>query len=459
MKTPTFKRNKLVKQLTSKKKNQLLTEGHITSVLIKLAAPLIASAFMSTLYTLVDMYWVGKLGAEVIAGVGAAGMFTWLAGGISKLASVGSQVYIGQSLGRKKRKEAGYFAQAGLKLGIFLGILYGLICLTCTVPMIHFFGMTHKTAISTAILYTRIVCGLTVFNYIGLILTAQFTSQGNSQLPMIANFSGLLLNMIVDPLLIFGIGPIHGLGAAGSAIATVFSQFIVAMILISHIKEDNVLREHPTITKIPLSYYKEILKLSWPIALQDTFYCGISMVLSKIVASFGDISMAVMRVGNQIEAVSWNVASGFSTAVNAFIAQNYGAGEKERYRRGYRISTIFVAGEGLLVTFAFILLRVQIASTFFYNEEAISIFCIYLCVIGVSELFMNTEIMTAGALSALGRTSLASTICITLTAMRLPIAFALATWTNLQSTSVWIAISVTSIIKGITMFIAFIKVE
>ena len=438
-----------------------LVDGPIVSGLMRLSLPLIASAFMSTLYTLVDMFWVGKLGAEVMAGVGVAGMFTWLASGFIKLASVGSQVYTGQRLGYGDRRAAGKYAACGIRLSIILGVSYGLVCFLFADDFVGFFGLSERVAIETAETYLTITCGLIVVFFSGYVMTCLFTAQGNSRLPMIANFTGLILNIIIDPFLIFGWWIFPELGAAGSAIATVFSQFIVLLVLTLNIRGDNVLRngrkDGLKFIHVEWKYYSSVIRLGIPTAIQEMFYCGISIILSRLIASFGDIAVAAMRVGGQIEAVSWNTATGFSNAINAFVSQNFGAGKPDRIRKGYHASVAFVAGEGLIVTLIFILLRKQIAGLFFHDPEGVKIFCAYLCVVGISEMFMNTEMMTSGALAGLGRTHVSSVICVVFTLIRLPLAYGLAAFTTLGSTSVWLAISISSILKGLLMFAAFQK--
>ena len=86
--------------------------------------------------------------------------------------------------------------------------------------------------------------------------------------------------------------------------------------------------------------------------------------------------------------IPWNVSQGFGTAVNAFVSQNFGARKYDRIRKGYRWAALVVAGEGLLITFIFITMRSSIANLFFYEKEGILIFMSYLCIVGVSELFM-----------------------------------------------------------------------
>lgn len=435
-----------------------LTEGPILKVLTKLALPIMASAFLATVYSITDMAWIGLLGSKAVAGVGVAGMYMWLSSGLSTLAKTGGQVYVAQSIGKGKRDEAVAYAKTALQLGIIFGICFGLACIFLAQPMISFFELDGAEAIKAAETYLRISGGIVVFSYTGVILTGIYTAQGNSQTPLKANFFGLVINLILDPLLILGVGPFPDLGVAGSAVATVFAQLVVVGILIKGIRNkkmsDNVLRDVKLLSVPEKKYMNSALKMGAPIALQSTLYCMISMVLSRLVSTFGDGAIATQQIGGQIESISWNTADGFGSAMNAFAAQNYGAKKMERVKKGYRVSAITVGLWGLLVAVCFFCFSRQISSIFFFEEDVIRLSMNYLIIIGVGEAFMCVELMSVGALSGLGQTKICSIISILLTGMRIPLAFILSS-TVLGLNGIWWALTISSICKGIALYIAF----
>ena len=183
-------------------------------------------------------------------------------------------------------------------------------------------------------------------------------------------------------------------------------------------------------------------------------YCAISMVLTRMVSAYGAEAVATQRVGGQIESISWNTADGFAAALNAFIAQNYGAGKMDRVRKGYRASLWTVGIWGLLISFVFICFPKAIADIFFHEPKAVATAVGYLVIIGFSEAFMCVELTTVGALSGLGRTRLCSIISIVLTSARIPLAMIL-TQTSLGLNGVWWALTITSITKGIVFYFTF----
>ena len=434
-----------------------LTKGPILKTLTKLAIPIMASSFLGTLYNITDMAWIGLLGSKAVAGVGVGGMFTWLSQGLAAMARMGGQVQVAQCIVRGERDRAHGFAQAAGQLATLMGMAYAVISLVFTRQMVAFFQLTDPEAQIAALSYTKIACGLIVFSFLTLTMTGLYTAQGDSKTPFLANLIGLVTNMILDPVLILGPGPFPKLGVVGAAIATVTAQAIVMTIMILGViiqKKENVLKGIRLTAKIPKEYLGGLCRIGIPTAIQGMAYCAISMVLTRMVSAYGAEAVATQRVGGQIESISWNTADGFAAALNAFIAQNYGAGKMERVRKGYRASLWTVGIWGLLISFVFICFPQAIADIFFHEPKAVATAVGYLVIIGFSEAFMCVELTTVGALSGLGRTRLCSIISIAFTSARIPLAIILGGLIGLSG--IWWALSITSIIKGIIFTCTFL---
>ena len=434
-----------------------LTKGPILKTLTKLAIPIMASSFLGTLYNITDMAWIGLLGSKAVAGVGVGGMFTWLSQGLAAMARMGGQVQVAQCIGRGERDRAHGFAQAAVQLATLMGMAYAVISLVFTRQMVVFFQLTDPEAQTAALSYTKIACGLIVFSFLTLTMTGLYTAQGDSKTPFLANLIGLITNMILDPVLILGPGPFPKLGVVGAAIATVTAQAIVMTMMILGViiqKKENVLKGIRLTAKIPKEYLGGLCRIGIPTAIQGMAYCAISMVLTRMVSAYGAEAVATQRVGGQIESISWNTADGFAAALNAFIAQNYGAGKMDRVRKGYRASLWTVGIWGLLISFVFICFPQAIADIFFHEPKAVATAVGYLVIIGFSEAFMCVELTTVGALSGLSRTRLCSIISIAFTSARIPLAIILGGLIGLSG--IWWALSITSIIKGIIFTCTFL---
>ncbi|MGN0351846.1 MAG: MATE family efflux transporter [Roseburia sp.] len=435
-----------------------LTEGSIFKTLMGLALPIMASSFLGTVYSITDMAWIGLLGAKAVAGVGVGGMFVWFSQGIASLPRMGGQVYVAQCFGRGEKKEAKKYAQAAVQMSFVFALIFSVICLVFVNQLVGFFQLEDAESLSAAISYTKITCGLILFSFLNITLTGLYTAQGDSKTPFLANLFGMLANMILDPVLILGIGPFPRMAVVGAALATVIAQFIVMVVMLIGIarakEEENILKEVCLLEKPNGFVLEQIFRMGGPTALQGTAYCVISMVLTRMVSGFGAEAIATQRVGGQIESISWNTADGFAAALNAFVAQNYGAGHMERVKKGYRMSFWSVGIWGLLVTAAFVFFPGAIASVFFHEKLALEIAEGYLVIVGFSEAFMSVELMTVGALSGLGKTRLCSIISIVLTGARIPLAIILSA-TSLGVEGIWWALSATSILKGVIFYLVF----
>ena len=434
-----------------------LTSGPILKTLSELALPIMASSMLATTYNITDMAWIGMLGAKAVAGVGVGGMYVWLSQGLASLPRMGGQVHAAQACGRGDYEKARDYASSALQLSLLFGLLFSAVCVLFIDPLLGFFQLGDAETYASARSYMLITCGLLVFSYLNVTLTGLSTAQGDSKTPLAANLLGLVGNMILDPLLILGIGPFPRLETVGAAIATVTAQMLVFLVLLIRslrAQEPNILRRVRMFHRFSPDYYQDIFRIGFPTAIQGTLYCFISMVLTRMVSAFGAAAIATQRVGGQIESVSWNTADGFASALNAFTAQNYGAGNSDRIRKGYRISFAIIAFWGLLVTAAFVFRPTPIARQFFHEADAITIAVDYLIIIGFSEAFMSVELLTIGALSGLGRTRLCSIISIVLTGARIPLAMVLSQ-TALGLNGIWWALTLTSITKGIVFTLTF----
>ena len=410
----------------------LLNEA-IAPELTRLALPIMATSLVQMLYNLTDMAWIGRLGAgAVTAGVKTA-----------------------HCLGAGENDSAAQYARGALQLGILFAVLYGLVSLFGASRLIGFFKLNSPEVIAQAEWYVRIACGLVIFSYLNAILTGLLTAAGNSRTPFIVNVAGLAFNVVLDPVLIFGIGPFPELGVSGAAAATVTAQALVSLLFFKAVLREKVLFPHLRLwVLVPVKVWREIVRIGVPSAVQNLIYAGISMILTRLITGWGDLAVAAQRVGSQIESVSWMVGDGFSAAVNAFLGQNYGAKRYDRVRRGYFCAIAMTAAWGLCTTFLLIGMARPLFSIFLQEEEVMAIGVNYLRIVGLSQMFMMVEQTSIGAFSGLGRTLYPSIVSVTFTSARIPVAVLLSSVMGLSG--IWWALSISSMVKGCILFVSFV---
>lgn len=440
-------------------KNINLTEGKISSTLTKLALPIMGTSFIQMMYNLTDMMWLGRLSTKAVAGAGTVGFFMWFGMSLVLISSIGVSVGVAQSYGRGDMEDAREYISNGIKLDIFIGIIYSLLMLIFRHEIIGFFNLDDTETVQLAIDYLVIIaCGF-VFHFINPIYSAIFNATGNSVTPFIVNTIGLVTNIVLDPILIFGIGPFPEMGIKGAALATIIAQIVVTSIYIVISRKNKVLFSHLNLFKLPQKdYIGRICKLGIPAFLQSGVHAVISMALTRILAAWGPIPVAVSSIGSQIESISWMTAEGFSTAISAFVGQNYGAKNYERVKEGYYKGLRIVSTIGIFATMLLIFAGKPLFKIFTPDDAiAIAQGVIYLRILGFSQFFITIEIASAGAFNGIGKTHIPAIIGIILNALRIPGALMLSA-TALGMAGVWWSMSISTIFKGIILTFMFIYI-
>lgn len=440
------------------KKGNDLTQNRIFTSILFLALPIMGTSFVQMAYNLTDMIWIGKLGSDATAAVGTAGFYMWFAMGIIHLCRIGAEVLVAQSVGKKDAQTTKAIVQNVLQVIIVLSLSFMAVVLLFRHQLLGFFNIKETHVVETAVDYLSIVAFGFVFTFINPVLTAIFNGYGKSGTPFMINTIGLVFNIVLDPILIFGIGPFPALGVKGAAIATVFSQMVVTLVFIIYIKGNKDIHmfeglhifNRPDVTRI-----RQIVKIGLPAGLQSMLFTIFAMIIARIIADWGAVAIAVQKVGSQIESVSWMTALGFSTATSTFVGQNYGAGKYDRIKYGYRISMMIMTVIGLITTFGLIVFAGPLFKIFINEEEALREGIIYLRILGVSQLFMCIEIVSNGAFNGLGKTMYPAVNSIVFNGIRIPLALILSS-TALSLSGVWWSITISSILKGIVIVTCFV---
>ncbi|WP_207705537.1 MATE family efflux transporter [Hathewaya massiliensis] len=434
-----------------------LTKGSILNSLLSLALPIMGTSFIQMAYGMIDMIWIGRVSSLAVAAVGTAGFLVWFGQSFILLSKVGAEICVSQYLGAKKEDEARSFANNAMQITIIMALIYSLIMIIFKKQIIGFFRLNSLEVIQMSETYLVIVSIGMIFNFVNPVLTGIFNGAGNSKVPFLVNTVGLIFNIIFDPILIFGIGPIPKLGVAGAAIATVLAQVIVTcLFLLIMKKQDTPLFKINIFAKLHLDHVKKLIKLGFPVAVENGLFSFFAMLIGRIVASHGDAAVAVQQVGSQIEAISWMTAGGFCTALGTFVGQNYGARKYERIVKGYFVSMCIVSVIGLFSTLLLTLGSKFVFSIFISESKTLGMGITYLKIVGLSQFFMCIEITTAGAFNGIGRTTLPAIVSGVFNALRIPSAIILSKPEVLGLNGVWWSISVSSMFKGIVLVSLFI---
>lgn len=432
-----------------------LLKGDIFSALLKMALPLMGTAFVQMAYSLVDLMWLGRLSTGAVAAVGTCSFLVWIAQSITLIAKTGISVGLSQAYGRGDSISAKEVWISGFILNLIFCLSLTILYISMRNKIIGIYNLdseVHKMAAD----YLLIVSAGLIFTFLNPVLSAAFFSKGNSITTFKISIISLFINLILDPFLIFGLSIFPKLGIKGAAIATVFAQMISTLLYLYVGYKDREIFVRTNYFTIPQKeYFKSILSLGFPASLQSLIHAMVGMVLNKYIASFGALYIAVYSIGSQIESISWMTADGFSVAFSAFFGQNFGAKNYERLHNGRIeamkiINIIGISTSLLLFFFAKNLFTLFIPR----DPEAIIKGIDYLKIVSISQYFMALEIGTTGMLNGLGLTKYPAINAMILNISRIPLAFILMP--ILAANGIWIAMSLSSVLKGIFLSLIYL---
>jgi putative MATE family efflux protein len=453
-----------------------LTSGNIFPQIIKLAIPIIATSFVQIAYNMTDMAWLGQVGSETVSAVGMALYLVWLGASLLFITKIGVEVGISQSIGSKNLERAQSFAKNAFSLSFIISIAFALSVWIFAEPIISLFKINSDFVNGTALKYLRIIAIGMPFTYSNITMSGIYNGVGNTKTSFWINAFGLIINMILDPILIFGWGSIPGMGAEGAGIATVISQISVFLVFVYFLYfKENPLQLKNYLGKIQKEFFIPILKVGGPIALESAWFAFIAMILARVINDIADgnsIPFSVQSIGSQIEALSWMTASGFSTALGTFTGQNYGANQWGRIQKGFFI-TLGIAGFiGFISTLLFLFVGDHIFGLFINKSEnnVVQMGMVYLFILGISQVFMCVEITATGAFNGIGRAIPPAIVGIIGNILRIPFAYLLSytlvdflpqfqSWISPESvsaTGVWWGLTISSILKGSILFLWFV---
>ena len=455
-----------------------LTSGNIFSQILKLAIPIIATSFVQMAYNMIDMAWLGNVGSETVGAVGMAGYLVWLGSSLMYIPKIGAEVCISQSIGRKNMDEATAFTRNALGLSLVLSIGFAILVWLFTGSIISLFQIESDFVNQTAFTYLRIVALGMPFTYSNITLSAIYNGTGKTKIPFFVNAVGLIINMIIDPILIFGWGPIPAMGAEGAAIATVSSQLLVFGIFIFLLKgKYQPLSTKHYLGKLQKQFLTPIVKIGGPVALQSACFALLAIVLARVmnnIAQGNSMPLSVQSIGSQVEALSWMTALGFSSALGTFTGQNFGAKRWDRIQKGFFITLGIASFLGLISTALFYFFGAEVFSLFIKGNEpaVLKMGVVYLIILSYSQIFMCVEITATGAFNGIGKAMPPAIIGISGNILRIPFAFIFAyslveilplfqeylKHEFVPVTAVWWGLTLSSILKGSFLFFGFIIV-
>ena len=429
-----------------------LTHGPIVSQIVRLALPILGTSFVQMTYSFVDMAWLGRLGSEEVAATSAASVFLWLANSISLFNKVGAEATVAYEVGRRDPDAARSYASHTSTLAVLMGVTMLLLYFLFAPALLGFYRMTPDIS-SLGVSYLRIAAFGVPIVFFGMALTGIYNASGHSDIPFRMTTIGVVLNILLDPIFIFGLD----MGVAGAAWATLLSQFVGIGLLFLKIRKDRLLGGFALLSlKLERAKTRLLFKIGGAVALMNALFSLINLSLGRFASiAGGHIGVTAMSIGGQLEGLSFHTAEGFSTALSAFVAQNYGAGNRKRIQDGLRFAVTFSVVGGAAVMALFYFFGTEIFSLIVPDPAAAAEGGRYLRINSFAEIFMMLEITFQGFFYGLQRSIPPSVISIAGNLLRIPASWLFLLWFPGLST-LWIVITLSSVLKGLAALVYYL---
>jgi len=399
-----------------------ITTGPLTPALFALAGPAILAKALHAALGLIDVFWVGRLGAAASAAVTTSFFASWVLVSAVDLTALGILAHVARHTGARDRARAGHASAQGLALGVLLGVAFAIAAWFAAPALFRALG-TSPEVTGPGITYLRLLFLAAPFTFTYLNCEFLMRAAGDTRAPLAVAGVGVAFNAILAPLLIYGVGPFPRLEVAGAGLATLLAQIVATGMFALF-----ALRRHPSfplefasLRRIDRPLCASLLRIGFPGMAVGSFYSLIYLFMSGIAARLGTTALAVLGLANRAESVTYLVTNGFGAATATAVGQNLGAGRPDRAGRaawasvGWMVAYASATG-ALLVGWPQAVLRV-----FSSDASVIAMGAPYLRILGYAQPLMAVEIVLEHAFSGAGDTVPPMLISVPLNALRIPL--------------------------------------
>ncbi len=350
------------------KSSYLMTEGTVWKRIVRFAIPVFIGQLFQQMYNTVDSLIVGKMiGTSALAAVTATGSIIYLIVGFFMGFSMGAGVVIARDIGAGDERAVSRSVHTTVAMGLVATVIMTVLGMLLTPVILGWMG-TPDDVFPEAATYLRTYfagsIGLVFYNLFVGILQAS----GDSRHPLYYLIFSSVLNAILD----FSFIRFLHMGVEGAALATIIGQFVSAVLVMRRLlKTDEVIRFVPKQIRFDRGKLIQIIQIGLPTALQACVIDLANMMIQSYINSFGKLAMAGIGASSKLEGFMFLPVNAFSMAMSTFVAQNLGAGEKERMRKGIKFglltSVVVVEALGILM----IVFSPQLVALFDSNPEVI----------------------------------------------------------------------------------------
>ena len=437
--------------------NQIfMKEKKILPLVLSMALPMVLSMAVNSLYNIVDSYFIAKLSEDAMTALSLVYPVQNLITSVAVGFGVGINAAIAFCLGAKEQKEADKAASQGLLLNLIHGILLAILCL---VGMPAFLSMytSNANVLSLALTYGNLAFLFSPVITVGITYEKIFQAIGWMKETMVCMLVGFIANIVLDPLLIFGIGFFPKWGIWGAAFATGTGQVLTLLAyLIYYYRRDRIIRIDFADCKPESAMVKRLYGVGIPATLNMALPSFLISVLNGILAGFSETYVLVLGVYYKLQTFIYLSANGIVQGIRPLVGYNYGAGEGKRVRSIYRTALTLSAIIMVFGTAVSWLIPGKLFGLFTSNADTLALGIEALRIISIGFVISAVSVTTSGSLEGMGMGMPSLVISLMRYAIVImPAAFLLSH--IFDATGVWIAFPIAETITGITSYLIWCK--
>lgn len=437
---------------------EFMKEKKILPLVISMSLPMVISMAVNSLYNIVDSYFVASISEDAMTALSLVYPIQSLMTAIAVGFGVGINAKIAFCLGANDKKTANQAASTGLLLSIIHGIILMVVCLAA-MPWFLSLYTENQVILDMALAYANRAFLFSVIIMAGICIEKVFQAVGRMKETMACMLVGFVANIVLDPLLIFGIGPFPEWGIAGAAYATGIGQTLtlLAYIVFMIVKPIPV-----SFSRKNLAFPKELMCSLYLVGVPATLNMALPSVLisalNGIVAVFSDKYILVLGAYFKLQTFIYLSASGVIQGIRPIVSYNYGAGQEKRVQSVFRTSlgiNAIVMAVGMALS---MFIPGQLIGIFTSSQETIAIGVQALRIISIGFIFSAVSVTCCGVLEALGR-GMPSLVVSLLryVVVIIPAAFALSRISGVGATGVFVAFPVTEIVTCVASYFIYRK--
>ena len=380
-----------------------MKEKPIFPLLLSMSLPMVISMAVNSLYNIVDSYFVAKISEDAMTALSLVFPIQNFINAVAIGFGVGINAMIAQYLGAGRRDKADEALTQGMVLAVIHGIVMMILCII-SIPYFLRLFTTDANVIALGVRYATIVFSFSVILSVNLTFEKMNQAIGNMKITMISLLIGCVLNIILDPMIIFGIGPFPELGIAGAALATGFGQCVPIVIYIAaYLKRPKRVAFRREYLHLTREVAKRLYSIGVPAILNMALSSVLTTALNAILAAFSQTYVLVLGIYYKLQTFLYMPANGIIQGMRPLIGYNYGAGEHKRVEQLYRLTLllnicIMTAGMILCLT-----IPGKLMGAFAENPQTIQNGVTALHIICFGFILSAVSVTACGALEGLGK--------------------------------------------------------